>query len=339
MKKNIAFVLALVAFALIGCEKNTPWEPGDPAKTKQFIFFPVPGELGVELDPEAGVTSHDFVIERQDSANALTVKLNIIENTDKVFTIPTSVSFAAGEARKIITAEFGKMEEGGTYKLAVQVDLDALNPYALVLDENDEPLVPVYEYEATLIKYVDQVGVWVDQTVGPAFAADAAAWTVNYQRADLPSGLVKLRVINPYNCMATAEDEHGIPNGFPYNEPGDFDAENTYNFMLILDPESGEVVFEDALTELGVAWGNYGPMFFYDYAGGAGTYGSYDDEANVVVFDAQDNSMLMGMGESLYAIQVNFLFYLTVDDFLKDNAASAPARLVKKTVFGAQRIR
>lgn len=338
MKKNIAIVLALVAFALIGCEKNTPWEPGDPATTKQFIFFPSPSELGVELDPDEGVKSHDFVIERKDTKGALTVKLNVLENTDNAYTVPATVEFKDGEAQATVTAKFNKMEVGGTYRLAVQVDLQSINPYALDLNAAGAPNVPVYTFEATLIKYL--IGVWVDQTVGPAFDAGVTAWTVKYLMEENEDGYIQFDIVNPYNSMATAQEEHGIPNGFPLNEEGDFDAANKYNFTLLLDPESGEVVFDKKTTYLGVAWGSYGMMLFYDYAAGEGTYGRYDKDANEIIFDAQDQSMLMGMGESLYTINVNFEFFLTVDDFLKvDAAAAAPARIINKTIFGAQRIR
>lgn len=338
MKKNIAFVLALVAFALIGCEKNTPWEPGDPATTKQFIYFPTSTELGVELDPDEGVESHDFIIERKDTKGALTVKLNVLENTDKAFDVPATAEFKDGEAQATVTAKFNKMEVGGTYRLAVQVDLKSINPYAEELAADSSLLVPVYTFEATLIKYL--IGVWVDETVGPAFGAGESAWTVKYLMEENEDGYIQFDIVNPYNGMATAQDEHGIPNGFPLNEPGDFEEGVKHNFTLLMDPETGEVVFDKKKTDLGVAWGSYGEMCFYDYAAGEGTYGRYDKDANEIIFDAQDQSMLMGMGESLYAINVNFEFFLTVDDFLKvDAAAAAPARIINKTIFGAQRIR
>ena len=337
MKKNIAIVLALVAFALIGCEKNTPWEPGDPATTKQFIFFPSASELGVELDPDEGIKSHDFVIERKDTKGALTVKLNVLENTDNAYTVPATVEFKDGEAKATVTAKFNKMEVGGTYRLAVEVDLKSINPYALDLNAAGAPNVPVYTFEATLIKYL--VGVWVDQTVGPAFGAGESAWTVKYlMEEENEDGYIQFDIVNPYNSMATAQDEHGIPNGFPYNAEGDFDAGNKYNFTLLLDPESGEVVFNKKTTYLGVDWG-YGMMLFYDYAAGEGNYGKFIKKDNVIIFDAQDMSMLMGMGGDLYAINVNFEFFLTVDDYLKVDAAAAPARIINKTVFGAQRVR
>ena len=192
MKKNIAIVLALVAFALISCEKNTPWEPGDPATTKQFIYFPVNSEVGVEIDPTAGIKSHEFVIARLDSAKELDVDIKVVSASDSAFIFPKSVHFNAGEAKAEVSVKFDNMKEGETYGFVIEAatSIDG-NPYAVES--------PFYQFEATLIKYEPGVGVWVDNPVLALLGLPAGiAWTVDYKLASLPSGDKKLIIINPY---------------------------------------------------------------------------------------------------------------------------------------------
>lgn len=337
MKKNIAFVLALVAFALIGCEKNTPWEPGDPAKTKQVISFPVPGELGVELDPEAMPTSHDFVIERKDTKGALTVKLNVLENTDKAFDVPNTVAFEDGKAQATITAKFNKMVAGNTYKLKVQADFDATNPYALEYAADSSLLVPVYEYEATVVKWEPGVGVFVDNPVLALLGLPAGiAWTADYKYTTQPDGTIRFVILNPYTTPATAQDESGVYIGCPFTDVGglELDQSKDYNMNLWIDEDG--VTVED--YDLGLIFTGYGMLAIKNYKGNA-SFGVFDNEINAIVFDQEDldnNSVLYAGATAVN--YVGFWFYLSLEDYLKDNAepAAIHERLVAKTIFGAQ---
>ena len=326
MKKNIAIVLALVAFALVGCEKNTPWEPGEPATTKQFIYFPVAEELAQELDPEAKVTSHDVIIERKDTKSALTVKLNVTENTDKAFDIPASVTFEAGKAQAVITVKFNKMEVGSTYKFAIAADLAALNPYALDLNAAGNPNVPFYVYEATLIKYEDGEGVIVDDAIiASTFGvAPSVAWDAKYQIAELPNGNYKVRVLSPYCTVATAMDDNGIYDGYPYNAPEDFDSSKPYNLSMVIDPVAQEVTMDDYI--MGVDWG-YGMMGLYNYGGEA--VGKFDAKKERILFDAANKSLVFAMGSDLYNYG-GFRFYLSKEAYVADVVLPAAAPVINK---------
>ncbi len=165
-----------------------------------------------------------------------------------------------------------------------------------------------------------QQGVWVDETIGPAFGLDVTAWYVQYQKLDYPDGSKQIRVLNPYACYATDWDADGIYDGFVYNESGDVDESQPFNFMLNIAAD-GEVRFNDIQTRLGLSWGQYTDMTFFDYAqskGNPGTYGHFDSEKSRIVFDAHDNTMLIILGGKVYSIQVNFRFYLSKDAYLLD---------------------
>lgn len=182
-----------------------------------------------------------------------------------------------------------------------------------------------------------RTGVFVDQTVGPAFGLSAYAWYVKYQIVEQPDGSQKIRIHNPYASIATSQDADGIYDGNPWTEEGDVDESRPFNFDLLVSKE-GEVTFPDLYTYLGIGWGDYTEQCFVDYArgrGAAGTYGRFESEKGKIIFDAQDNSMLFGAGGKIYAIQANFLFYESKAAYLNDQPAEAPAKVAapaKKTL-------
>ncbi|MBR1807981.1 MAG: hypothetical protein IJ776_01140 [Paludibacteraceae bacterium] len=308
MKKSILYIMLLaVAVVFACCNQNTPtYEPGEPATTNEFVYFPVAAELATETDPEAGVTSHDFVIERKDASAELTVNLIITENTGNVFEVPESVTFAAGEKQKTLTAKFGQMEIGSTYKFGVKVDLSQINPYVLDTTELGEPNVPVYEYETTLIKYTPAVGVFVDEIISVYFGYDRYAWYVTYETADLPNGSKKIRILNPYTGVATEEDENGVFDGNWFNEPGD-GMEGDYNIKMTVTPE-GDVEVED--FDMGIDYG-YGPMYtvWYD----TDQFGTYVPDT-LIDFAAADEILVVGDDDGLYNY-VGFTLYLSLEAY------------------------
>lgn len=176
-----------------------------------------------------------------------------------------------------------------------------------------------------------RTGVLVDQTVGPAFGIGVNAWFVEYQTVENPDGSWRLRMLNPYASYASGPaDEDGVFDGNPWTEEGDVDESRPFNFDLLVSKE-GEVTFPDLYTYLGIGWGDYTEQCFVDYArgtGAAGTYGRYEKENGKIVFDAQDNSMLFGVGGAggkIYGVQANFVFYLSKDAFLADQVEEEPA--------------
>lgn len=180
-------------------------------------------------------------------------------------------------------------------------------------------------------------GIFVDQTVGPAFGLSTYAWYVKYQVVEQPDGSQKIRIHNPYASFSTSQDADGIFDGNPWTEEGDVDESRPFNFDLLVSKE-GEVTFPEIYTYLGIGWGTYTEQCFVDYARGrgvAGNYGRFESEKGKIIFDAQDNSMLFGVGGMIYGIQANFLFYLSKAAYLNDQPAEAPAKTAapaKKTL-------
>lgn len=277
--------------------------------------------------------------------NPLDVPL-IIE-ADPVFAgtaFPTSISFEGGQYAIIGVAVIDtsfvvnvKELPVGTYQFTISIPDEYCQgtlsstqsqtfTYQIIVSEPDE-------WDEAEIR----TGVFVDQTVGPAFGLSAYAWYVKYQIVEQPDGSQKIRIHNPYASFATSQDADGIFDGNPWTDDGDVDESRPFNFDLLVSKE-GEVTFPDLYTYLGIGWGDYTEQCFVDYArgrGAAGTYGRFESEKGKIIFDAQDNSMLFRAGGKIYGIQANFLFYLSKAAYLNDQPAEAQAKVAapaKKTL-------
>ncbi len=312
MKKISKYLLLLAAavFTFTACEKNVEREPS-PLDVPGTVMFTSAGgsyELNVNKDKlETTVTL--FRTSNFDQPDTILLKVE----ADPVFTIDPKVVFAPGDRKVSMTVGFPNGEVDSTYTFKLTMPEDKTSPY---LDGQS-----VFTYTVKLVLWSEiRTGVFVDQTVGPAFGLSAYAWYVKYQVAENPDGSQKIRIHNPYASYATSQDADGILDGDPIPDDGEVDESKPYNFDLLISKE-GEVTFPDLRTYLGIGWGDYTEQCFVDYArgtGATGTYGRFESEKGKIIFDAQDNSMLFGAGGKIYGIQANFLFYLSKDAFLAD---------------------
>ncbi len=298
---------------------NKKYHPSSETFTRSFLE----GKMGELYD-----TVMIEFFRTHNVINPITVPL-IIE-ADPVFAgtaFPESISFEGGFLGErgtgyIDTSFVVHLNElpVGTYQFTITIPDEYYYPgttysgsqsitYQIIVKEPDE-------WDEAEIR----TGVFVDQTVGPAFGLSAYAWYVKYQVVEQPDGSQKIRIHNPYASVATSQDADGIFDGNPWTEEGDVDKSRPFNFDLLVSKE-GEVTFPDLRTYLGIGWSDYTEQCFVDYARGrgtAGTYGRFESEKGKIIFDAQDNSMLFGAEGKLYSIQANFLFYLSKDAFMAD---------------------
>lgn len=318
MKKisKYLLLLAVAVFTFTACENNPQREPS-PEDSPLAVSFTNGGET-VKLNMAKEPLEKIVALHRTCNLDkADTIKVTVVE-ADPVFVIDPVFIFAPGDKEVAHKVTFATGEADSTYTFKLELPGDKVSPYLAGH--------PTFEYTVTLELWSEPAfGVFVEQTVGPAFGLGVNAWFVEYQTAENPDGSMRFRMINPYASFATAKDADGIYDGNPWTEDGDVDESQDYNFVLNISAE-GEVTFPDLFTFLGIGWGNYLNQFFVDYArgtGAAGTYGRFDKEKSKIVFDAQDNSILFGAykstGErSIYGIQANFVFYLSKAAYLAD---------------------
>lgn len=324
MKKisKYLFLLAAAVFTFTACEKTAEREPS-PLDVPGAIAFTSSGanvKLNMSKDPlETTVTL--FRTSNLDKAD--TIKVSVLE-THPVFVLDPVFIFAPGDKQVSQKVTFATGEADSTYTFQLALPEDKVSPY---LAGNT-----TFTYTVTLELWSEpRTGVWVDDAVvSSTYNIPASvAWTVTYQVAELADGSMKLRIINPYACTASSVDVNGVYDGFPYNDPGDWDTSKDYNIEIFIDP-ANDVTMPD--VELGVDWGN-SMMKLVNYKGVV-AHGDFDPDAQRVLFDKNDNknSLVFAMDKPYnYA---GYRFYLSYAAYLADQEEPEPVEATVETYEG-----
>lgn len=310
MKLNKLFVAVMTAGVLFSaCEQTFTPEPSPAApENAKAVCFQTPDLTGVEIDPEAGVTEYAIVVERKDSVlDALTVGIVVLQNDNDVFTVPSSVSFAEGQATDTLKVGLGTMDAGITYNLTIQLESTVVNPYA----EGAE--AAICQLGITPIKWEAGVGIYHDLLVPSGYSSiPVTAWYIDYKIANMPDGTAKICVSAPYAKLPVGEqaaaDADGIYDAFMYfgyNTGAD-------DLMLYVDAD-GVVTFN--YYEIGCDFG-YGSVFGALYQGGTGVY------TPGVSVTFPDGAMVTGEDGTAYAY-ANFSLYMTKEAYLEATAVDA----------------
>lgn len=123
-------------FALVACVPEDPYTPGNPTNNNgNNVYFSAenPGSLVLGL----AESSFSVTIERENGGNALTIPLNSYSDSP-VFTVPTSVDFAAGETAKTISVQFSGADPFVNYTLYITL------PEEYTYQYKDQDVYPSY---------------------------------------------------------------------------------------------------------------------------------------------------------------------------------------------------
>ena len=128
MKKNVKYALFafLTIFGLISCDESDYEYSAPKAETGAQVYFPVSNPSSVELKSLNG--NFAVAITRVDSTQALTVNLES-EVESQNFTIPQSVSFAAGQATTELNIEYKNLQYDVTNTIKIKVDESISSSY------------------------------------------------------------------------------------------------------------------------------------------------------------------------------------------------------------------
>ena len=139
--KSLRYILiaSVALFALAACaQEEDPYKPGDPTNSNGHnVYFSAenPGSLVLGLADN----SFPVKIERENANGAISVPLKAY-SASNVFTVPSSVDFAAGETSKEITVQFNGAEPFVNYSLQISVPQEFTYQYK---DQNDYPAYAV----------------------------------------------------------------------------------------------------------------------------------------------------------------------------------------------------
>lgn len=149
--KIIAIAFAAVS-VLASCTKETPYEPGKPAGSKD-VFFSKENPSTVVL--ALSDTEFSVVLERSDASAAETVPLAAWCDVPNVISVPASVSFAAGETSVEVPVTLGECESFVNYMINISIPEEYTQPYkedagspnlALIFYKEDYKLWKTGEY-------------------------------------------------------------------------------------------------------------------------------------------------------------------------------------------------
>lgn len=219
----------------------------------------------VELDP-ADATDGFIKVTRQNTKGAVTVPVNIVTNTDDVFTVDP-LTFADGEAEANLTFHFPTAEVGKPYTLAVEItDPNFVSEYSAV---------STYSYTVTRVKWNDVSYIMYngEKIVGYAeftddintsgYGIDNLTFPTRLQeRADKPG---YFRMINTYD------------NNFDYTYYGYCTFDTSKDYYIYIDATDPEKVYIPENCNIGLNWG-YGTAHVWSLVG----YGIANDRQDLI---------------------------------------------------------
>ncbi|WP_430815689.1 hypothetical protein [Carboxylicivirga sp. RSCT41] len=313
MKFNKLYIVLLFAMTalFVGCSDFEDTVEPSPLTPEgcQGVYFPTSNKALFELEP-ADARELTLTIARKMESGTAEVPLKVEINTDDIFDVPATVSFADGETEVEFKVTFPDAGEGTAYNLKVAVEGDQfVDPYAST--------TPYVVTSASRVKWEVLADPWiyVDGVFTAGYKVSSLPMYVDVEKAQL-SDAVRYRFKNAYDVPTGGPDADGIYDGYPNNEEGHFDESKDYYTVIEIDNPSGKS--GNAVMprhEIGVNWG-YGDI----------SIGSVPDKYGVVTADAitfGDGALYISESEyndgAAYAASVPTVIYTNKEAFIKAN--------------------
>jgi hypothetical protein len=304
------FLLLVVTFAACSDFEDTELLSPEKPAGNQGVFFPTSNVTAYELEP-TDPTQITVKVSRAVSTGAASIPVIVTTNDDGVFNVPETANFADGETETDLVVTFPDAAEGVTYKLVLAVEGDQfVDPYGAGAVQVATQITRI-KWEA-----ITSPMIYVDGAFSGGYGVSSYPMYVYAEKAQLGAS-VRYRFKNVYKVPTSEDpDADGVFDGFPYNDPGDFDESKDYVTIIeIADPKgvSGNVTMMP--HEIGVDWG-YGMISIGSVAEKTGTLSN-----NKITFPG--GSLFFSEAGynsgAKYAANSPTLIYLTKEAFIKDN--------------------
>ena len=287
------------------------------------VYFSADNNYALELEPEAALEM-TLKVERTNTEDAATVKVEVLSNTENVFEVPETITFEAGQAEAPLTIKFPNAEIGLSYSYALKFGEGDYNPYA---DQQTYVSGSIIRIKWNPVS----TAILLDGTVANFFGVPyPTAHYVTAEMAELPTGVTKVRLLNPF-APATADiDVDGVYTGYPYT----FAEEMTgRDVKMLIDIIGSEATMSQTL--MGFDWG-YGEFFcgsiYPDLVDDKATYPlgevTKGDDGQMISIVFGPNSLYSGMlnynNAGAYPVANPTCIFFSVDA-LKEYLAELPA--------------
>lgn len=315
--KFIIAIFIATAAMFVACEDYVDTEvlsPEVPAGC-QGVYFPTTNTKVFELEPTQA-TEITLKIGRDLKTGAVDVPIVVLVNDEDIYNVPETVSFADGDSLVTFTVTFPDAAEGITYNLKLAVEGDQyVNPYS-----NKRPDVAT---KVTRVKWtaIEEPMIYVDGAFQALFNTTSLPMYVEAEKAEF-ADIIRYRFKNAYDVPTGPADSDGIYDGFPFNDPGDFDETQDYYTIIEITKANGDVFMP--AHEIGLDWG-YGMIsigsIYKNLSTNIGTYPLGKLKDGIIIFPA--NSLFFSMAAyndgGKYPSGVPTKIYLTKDIFIADN--------------------
>lgn len=219
--KNFKFLYLLLAVVGVvtftSCKEE--WAPG-AQDANMGVYFLEPNDIVVASED----TSVEILVKRNQTAEAAQVSV-LSEDKSKLFTVPSSIDFAAGAEEAVLKITFdGKaLTPGTTYPISIQLEQAQASTYG----------ISEYTFNITLPEpwLPMGTGLYVDDflNVLPEVEAGYSSPVDFEQHADNPN---RIRVVNPFSPEVVGTMWGGIPGYMIWEE----NAPNHYLEFDITNP-------------------------------------------------------------------------------------------------------
>lgn len=275
MKKlfnNLFIALAVLALGFSSCTDECDYTPAKPSAVETNDYYFDAAQPASEI---LALTDSAYVVtvERVDATAEQTIEINAVADED-IFTIPETVTFAAGETKaEIVIALSDKMEPFKNYKFELSLPEEIVNPYK---DDNNS-LCIVSLMKEDYAPYAKAEYVW-------GFIGGLS----HEQEIEYSAMLNQYRMKAPWADPVAAD--------LYVNYVG-YGAEDGEDVCFTINEETGAIVVSPASIKTGVVHPSYGSvtanfevgvvrdgalLFQYKWTVAAGSFGSMVDQVNII---------------------------------------------------------
>ncbi len=276
---NISLLLAVtIGFTACNDKADSDYVPGTPTPANSMQVYFDASNAADFINSPGEKTSVDIIVSRKDDTQAAEVPI-ICKSAAEGLTIPSSVSFKAGEKSTTLTIGLGTMEENKKYAFSLAIGDEYADHYT---ELNGSSIYSAYVMEASWDTYVPQAVV---------------SWKVRDSEQTWNTEIERLGSTNRYRIKdfvgsgldmtftvgGAADGQTGYYKMEPYTNYENWSSDGV-NCFLLYDTANGEypqwTLGEKTISRVYImrSYTGYGDYSYISFSKGYGLFGTYYTE-------------------------------------------------------------
>ncbi len=307
-----SFMTLAVGFAFTACTNSYDWAPGEQeGEGVVGAYFSAVNPTEMEVDLADG-NEFDLTISRTNAAGSCSMAIEVVENEDNIFEVPSLIEFADGETEATFKVKFNGADYSKSYKLALAVSSEYLSLY--------KKIEGTIDYTLTFsLKWPDAGrGYYLDGTISTFFGVDPSIPLAVDLQSVTVGETTYYRFECPFSHVATDMDGIGYV-GYPYNQEGQCDEQKRY-ITLAMTPQG--VSMAPVATGMDWGYGEFSIGSIYGYLSSniaAYPLGIYYEAAECIAFPP--GSLFISMadyqGGGQFPVSSPSFLFLSADAYMQ----------------------